>query len=190
MGAFEHMMTLVSFVLALAIAHLLIGVVEIVRAGSRVRHSWVHAGWMAYGFLMPVGWWVGLWDLHVVARWSTWSVLLNLLGTTTCYLFVAFVCPKISETGPVDLGAFHDANRRRYLGFGIANSLFSVCVSLLYSGLYDVPGQVLQAIDFGAGLAALVLAYVFPNVWVQRAMVVVALASVAFFFAVGDPVLS
>jgi hypothetical protein len=48
----------------------------------------------------------------------------------------------------------------------------------------------LQAIDFGAGLAALVLAYVFPNIWVQRAMVVVALASVAFFFAVGDPVLS
>jgi hypothetical protein len=117
-------------------------------------------------------------------------VLLNVVAATTCYLSVAFVCPKIPDTGTIDLEAFHNANRRRYLGFGILSSLFSIGISLLYGGLFNVPGQVVEAIGLGMGLAAVAIAYVFSNIWVQRVMVVVALASVAFFFAVGDPMLS
>ena len=190
MAAFEHMMTLVSFVLALAIAHLLISVVELVRAGDRVRHFWVHASWMAYGFLMAIAWWIGLWDLHVIPRWTTWSVLFNVLAVTTSYLFVAFVCPKVPEAGTLDLEAFHNANRRRYLGVAFVGSVLSGATALIYGWLYNVPGQDIEIVGVGVGLVTLLIAYVFANVWVQRIMVVVTLASLIFFFAVGDPVLT
>ena len=46
-AAFQHMVTLLSFVLALGVSHQLLTIVEMVRAGQRVKFSWVHAVWMA-----------------------------------------------------------------------------------------------------------------------------------------------
>jgi hypothetical protein len=42
-GAFEHVILLLSFVYALAIAHLLTTVAGLVRGWERVRFSWPHA---------------------------------------------------------------------------------------------------------------------------------------------------
>jgi hypothetical protein len=41
--AFDYIITLLSFVYALAIAHLLATVAELVRARKRVRFSWLNA---------------------------------------------------------------------------------------------------------------------------------------------------
>jgi hypothetical protein len=43
MRAFDFVMTLYSFVYALGVAHILAAVGELIRAGQRVRFSWLSA---------------------------------------------------------------------------------------------------------------------------------------------------
>jgi hypothetical protein len=58
MSAFEHVMSLISFVFALAIAHLLTSAIAIFRAQPRVRFSFTHAVWMVVSLLQVMAWWL------------------------------------------------------------------------------------------------------------------------------------
>jgi len=64
MGAFDFVITLLSFVYALAITHILATVGDIIRAGKRVRFSWLNAAWMLSTLLIVVAFWLGLWDMR------------------------------------------------------------------------------------------------------------------------------
>ena len=77
MSAFQHMVTLLSFVLALGVAHQLLSIVQIVRAGPRVKLSFVHALWMMTAFLQVIGWWFGIWDLKDIKEWPFAAVMAN-----------------------------------------------------------------------------------------------------------------
>ena len=46
MRAFDFVITLYSFVYALAVAQILSTVGDMIRAGKRLRFSWINAGWM------------------------------------------------------------------------------------------------------------------------------------------------
>ena len=189
MGAFEHVMTLVSFVLALQITHLLITVVEIVRAGERVRLSWIHAGWMAVGLMNAVGWWIGLWDYHGIAEWPIGSVFYNLTAVLVGFLSVAFMCPKVPEEKPLDLWEFHLAHRKQYIGLVMVSTMLAVGEEFYYGNVYGVAAQNLQAFISLAFLPFELAGFLSPNIWVQRVSVVVALLGSVAFFVFGEPVL-
>jgi hypothetical protein len=70
MSAFEHVMSLISFVFALAIAHLLTCAVAIFRARSRVRLSFTHAAWMIVSLLQVMSWWLAFWDFRLMKSWD------------------------------------------------------------------------------------------------------------------------
>ena len=61
MQAFDYVITLMSFVYALAIAHVLATAGDIIGAWSRVRFSWLNAAWMLFELLAILAWWIGLW---------------------------------------------------------------------------------------------------------------------------------
>ena len=65
MRAFDFVMTLYSFVYALAVAQILSTVGDMIRAGKRLRFSWLNAGWMLNILLTIVAWWLSLWDLRL-----------------------------------------------------------------------------------------------------------------------------
>jgi len=188
-GAFQHMVTLLSFVLALGVSHQLFTVVELVRAGSRVRWSWVHALWMLNSFLAVIAWWFGVWDFHDIQEWPVLSVLLNFAAVLCVFLAIAFVCPRIPESGSIDLRQFHDLHSKKYIGFTVGEVVLGAGEALYYGNVYRVPGQNLQAAIIGfMGLAALVAFFVSRPVVQRIAAVAAVAASVAFLF-VGDPVL-
>jgi hypothetical protein len=188
-GAFQHMVTLLSFVLALGVSHQLFTVVEMVRAGSRVRWSWVHALWMLNSFLQVIAWWFGIWDFHNIQEWPILSVLLNLAAVLCVFLAIAFVCPRIPESGSIDLREFHKVHGKKYIGFTIGQIVLAIGEALYYGNVYNVPGQNLQAAIIGfIGLAALVALFVSRPMVQRIAVVAIVAASVVFLF-VGDPVL-
>ena len=189
MGAFEHVMTLISFVLALQITHLLITVVEIVRAGERVRLSWIHAGWMAVGLLNAAGWWIGLWDYHGIAQWPITSIFYNLAAVLTSFLSVAFTCPRISENTTLDLWEFHLAHRKQYIGFATITSALALGEELYYGNVYGVAGQYLQAFITLPMVIFELTGILSPNIWVQRISIVGTLLCSFAFFAFCEPVL-
>lgn len=189
-AAFQHMVTLLSFVLAIGVSHQLFTAVEIVRAKARVTFSWVHAIWMANCFLAVIAWWIGIWDFHAIAVWPVASVLYNLAAVLCVFLSIAFVCPRISETETLDLWEFHLAHRKQYIGFTIAEVVIGIGDSLYYGNFYGVSRQGLQAlILLTMGVVAAIGLFT-PNARVQFWVAVgVAVLNFVFLF-VGDPVLA
>jgi hypothetical protein len=188
-AAFQHMVTLLSFVLALGVSHQLLTVVEIVRAGPRVKLSFVHALWMVNGFLAVVLWWTGIWDLRSIRDWPVISVLPNFGGAVCVFLSIAFACPRIPEDGAIDLAAFHDKHRRKYAAFFLVSTIIAIADSLYYGDVLNVPGQNLEAgILLFMALAALAAIFL-SNPTVQRLAAIASVAGSTLFLLIGDPVL-
>ena len=107
MRAFDFVITLYSFVYALGVAQILATVGDIVRAGKRVRFSWLNAGWMLNIFLAIVAWWLSLWDLRATTSWTMPTVLVLFAVACLLYLLARLVCAPIPQDGPVDLQQYH-----------------------------------------------------------------------------------
>jgi len=189
MSAFQHMVTLLSFVLALAVAHQLLSIVEIVRAGQRVSLSAVHALWMVNAFLQVIGWWFGIWDLRDVKDWPFVSVMANFAAVVCVFLAIAFVCPRIPESGKFDLWKFHLQNRRRYALFIAVTNALAIAVSLYYGSAYGVPGQTLEAAFMALILLGALAAMAFSSTSAQWLSAFASLGGTILFFVVADPIL-
>jgi hypothetical protein len=112
MGAFEHVISLLSFVFALAITHLLLTVAGFVRGWERVRFSWPYGLWLLNGLITTLANWISFWDMHTLPVWSIGTILFAFLLAFVTYLQVALVCPEIPAEGPIDLGRFHEEQSR------------------------------------------------------------------------------
>ena len=132
MHAFDYVMTLMSFVYALAIAHLLATIGDIIGAWSRVRFSFINAAWMMFSLLGVIAWWVGLWDPDRTGAWQMGQLAVFFVLACILYLQMRLVCARIPLEGPVDLAAFHAQEGRKYLtGYAVLTA-FTLAVNLIY----------------------------------------------------------
>jgi hypothetical protein len=115
MHAFEFAVLLLSFVYALAITHILAVAGDIMRAGARVRFSWLNMAWMFLALVCILAWWVGLWDLRTRGLWTMPVIWLFFLSAAAQYLLARLVCAHIPSDGTVDLVAFHANEGWKYL---------------------------------------------------------------------------
>jgi hypothetical protein len=107
MRAFDFVMTLYSFVYALGVAQILATVGDMVRAGKRLRFSWLNAGWMLNILLAIVAWWLSLWDLRSEQSWPMTTVLVFFAVACLLYLLARLVSAQIPTEGVVDLTLYH-----------------------------------------------------------------------------------
>jgi hypothetical protein len=138
MGAFEHVISLLSFVYALAIAHLLTTVARLIANRERVRFSWLHAYWMANAMLVLVVDWISFWDMRKISSWSMVSIGLVLAGSFADYLQAALVCPDLPSEGPIDLTVFHDKQSRRYISAFVGAGVMGLILNSYYSSNFNV----------------------------------------------------
>jgi hypothetical protein len=116
MTIFEHLSVLLSLILSLGIASLLLGVARLCQEWRRVTFSWPHALWTLAIFLAQILFWLFAFSFHTFAKTSVIGLAVPLVMVTAVFLQGALVTPAIPETGPINLGAFHDAHRFQYLG--------------------------------------------------------------------------
>ena len=107
MRAFDFVITLYSFVYALAVAQILSTVGDMIRAGKRLSFSWINAGWMLNVLLAIVAWWLSLWDLRTEQRWGMAIVLVFFTVACLLYVLARMVSAPIPAEGPVDLQLYH-----------------------------------------------------------------------------------
>ncbi|HEY1613042.1 MAG TPA: hypothetical protein VGF97_05020 [Rhizomicrobium sp.] len=138
MGAFEHVISLLSFVYALAIAHLLGTVARLIGARERVRFSWFHAYWMLNALIALVVDWVSWWDVHSLPSWPVLSIFVALAQACVDFLQAALTCPEISPEGEIDLVAFHQTRARRYIGAFAAMAIMAFLSNLYFGGIYNI----------------------------------------------------
>src|SRR5262245_31498866 len=129
MHAFDYLVTLFSFVFALAIAHVLATVGDMVVASRRLTFSWLNAGWMLTVLLAVIAWWLGIWDLRRQQSWPTPTIAFFFTAACGLYVLARIACPRIPVEGPVDLRDFHRTEGPKYMiGFG-AFSVFTIATN-------------------------------------------------------------
>ena len=116
MRAFDFVMTLYSFVYALGVAQILTTVGDMIRAGNRIRFSWLNAGWMLNILLAIVAWWLSLWDLSADVSWPMSNVLVFFVVACLLYVLARMVSAPIATEGVVDLQRYHLEEGRKYAG--------------------------------------------------------------------------
>ena len=115
MSTFEFVSVLLSIVISLAIAHLLTGVAQALKA-RKVRFQWVLAGWWLFVFMLCVDYWFSVWRLRDAPVWSLGFVLTWLGLAAITYITAWLVVPDTDAEGTMDFHAHSETNRRKYLG--------------------------------------------------------------------------
>jgi hypothetical protein len=183
MGAFEHIIALLSFIYALAITHLLSGMVALIRADKRVKFSWIYAFWLLNAFIAIVANWVSFWDLHALPSWPMTSIVFILLMGIANYMQVALVSPEVPKEGPVDLQAFHAEQGRRYIGAFLVLSVLALLFNLAFG---TAPGAAELIAQNAAVIPMIVLSLAAMFIrarWVQTLVPVLLTADWIYYFA-------
>ena len=115
MSAFEFVFGLVSIVTSLALTHLLVGFVGLLRNADRVQFSALFSLWGWAAFASTIGNWAAFWGMRTLPSWPAWTVLLTVATMICQYVFCAFVTPATPAEAEIDLVAFHHREHRRYI---------------------------------------------------------------------------
>jgi hypothetical protein len=183
MGAFEHVISLLSFVFALAITHLLLTVAGFVRSWERVRFSWPQTLWLLNGLITTLANWISYWDMRTLTAWSIGTILFTFALAMATYLQVALVCPEIPADGPIDLQSFHDAQSRRYIGAFAATGVLALIGNVVLGDGMNVGEWSRQNLAVVPMLAVTLPALFWRNRWVQLASPMALMAIWVFYFA-------
>ena len=186
MGAFEHVMSLIAIVFALAVTHLLTCGIAIFRAGSRVRLSFTHAAWMASSLVMVLAWWLALWDFRLMKSFDVGFVIFTLSGAILIYVYTGLVCPEVPSEGTLDLGDFHRAHGRQYIACFLVLNLVGLVYSAVYGYFYDVPEQYAQVAIILLFLAISFAALLWRNDRLQTICASLLLAAYPVYFYIGQ----
>ena len=120
MSAFELVVTLLSFVFALALAHLLTRAGEMIVARRRVRMSGLLVLAMVNAALLVYENWLSLWDLRATTSWDIGSITAQFLTAVSQYLICVVVGPRLPEEGTLDMEAFYSDQRLFIWGLFLA----------------------------------------------------------------------
>lgn len=184
MHAYDFILILFSFVYAAAVTQLLSTAGEIIIASRRIRLSWLSAGWMLAALLFTCAWWIGLWDLHVVARWDVGSIAFYFLVAAGIYLLARLVSPRIPDEHALDLHAFHAEQGRKYLVAYAVLSWVTVGVNAVLGQANGIAQWSEQNTVIVPMAVATSLAAIFIRVaWVQYLALAIQIAGWVVYFA-------
>jgi hypothetical protein len=181
MRAFDFVITLYSFVYALGVAEILSTAGDMIRAGRRLRFSWLNAGWMLNILLAIVAWWLSLWDLRAEANWPMATVLVFFVVACLLYVLARMVSAPIAEAGPVDLRRYHEEEGRKYAGLFAVECAITVGTVFLYGAT----SQNWIATNWATlpTMAASIAAACTSNRWVHSIAIAVILLLWVWYFA-------
>ena len=159
MTAFEHLVTLLSFVYALALTHLLARVIALFDARARVRYSGLQAFMAVNAILYVFVNWISIWQLHTVSVWDFISIMANFALGIILFFTCAIAAPHPTE-GLIDLEAYYQHARKPYYWLIVGGLVVTELTNLDFLKTTD-PTQLWSwtlAVVTGAVPAALALA--------------------------------
>jgi len=179
---FEFVFALYSIIISLGITHLLAGFIDLRRA-TRVQISLPHLLWAGVAFTISIGNWASMWELRLMESWPAWTMLLMIATALAQYVFCAFVTPDTNPGGEVDLVAFHERERRRYIAVFLIFSMFSMSFNIAF-GVSDLYADWLRDVLISMpAIGAGVLAFFVKARWAQTGAAAL-LFGLALFFLV------
>jgi hypothetical protein len=189
MGAFDHIILLLSFVYALAIAHLLATTAQLIRESERVRFSGLVAFWMVNSLASIMANWISFWDMRGLPSWSVGTILFTFVIAFTNYLAAALACPEVVRGEPLDLVDFARRQRPRYVGAFLAIVVVALAANWVYGSMYGMVTWDLANLAVLPMLALTVAALIWPQRWVQWTVAgLMTVIWVVYFVVVQPPI--
>lgn len=167
MDKFDFVLILLSFVFAMAMAHLLAGVGALVSARERVRFSPLLTLMILNALLQVFVDWLALWDLRDLAVWDLFTVAIIFSYPVVIYFICVAAVPAEPQERPIDMEAFYWKTRRLYYG------LFSLLLLIFMGGSWvllrtSTPELALQqSLSNVPFLLLCLLAMLVPARWAQ-----------------------
>lgn len=189
MSVFEYVNILISILFSIVFAHMLQSIAELVKAGDRVRFSWLHATWMSSVFVCVLANWISVWALRDLPRWTNGYLLFLTVAIFIQYIAAALISPSVAAEGPVDLNVFHRIQGPRYLAaFGLLNGI-SIPLNVVTAHLFGVTGWGWQNLAQGpAALLTFGAIFVRSPRWQWLPAVAVLALSCFYLFGLVDPI--
>lgn len=158
MSGFEHLLTLVSFVLALSMTTILKFVAALYRRRAAARLSAPHALWTATIFFNQIAFWLGAYNFSAMTT-ATYVIIAFVIGQPVL-LFLQSGLVVAGDDGPIDLRAHHASNGRAYMGLCLAaaasETLFMAAMAPHNGGADLATYFVVQGLAAAATLAAMI----------------------------------
>lgn len=128
MSLFEFISSMISVLIALAVAQQLISVGRLAQNHRRVRAYWPHTLWNVAIFLLAFLHWWSLWDFRDLA-WNSAMFFYSLLGPLLLFFAVTLLSPEVRPAGPgddeaIDLEAHYQDMRVLFLSVLLAAVAF------------------------------------------------------------------
>lgn len=136
MGAFEIIVTLLSFVYALALTQVLGSVNTMLLARDRVKFSLVQALWMAAAVLLLFNNWLSLIGLGGI-DWTTALAAEAFLFAIVQYAACGLVAPRPGPGGRIDMEAHHRRHGVMFKTAFVILALMAMFNNVRHAGLYD-----------------------------------------------------
>jgi hypothetical protein len=180
MSAFEYVIVMVSVVLSLGVAHSLAGFATLLQGSHRVRWSLTHGIWWAVIFSCNLDLWLSLWTVRGQQIWPLGAWLSAFGAACLVYLANYLASPRpAAGDAVIDLWAFHQANRKRYLTAQLGYLLVGMALN---ATLLPQEFKLANLTTAGPALLGILLAIFIPNRWVQRLIAVVMLGLIAAYY--------
>lgn len=167
MTAFEIVFTLMTMITSLALAHLLNGLVVVIRNSGRVQFSLLHGTWAWIALAVLIANWASFWSMRDVETWPSLTVLLILATAIVQYLFCAFVTPELPVEGELNLFDFHSKTHRLYTLALMILLFLSLLLNLLLGGMEVYENWWHDSILTIAALLFSTISIFIGNYWVQ-----------------------
>lgn len=183
MTDFEFFIILLSFVVSLGVTTLLAGVARLVQESARVKFSWTYALWALAIFTLQITFWLKSYSYRDTYSLGVATALPPLVLAILAFFACGLATIRPAAEGRIDLGAFHQAQGRKYALAVAAFMLVSIVQSAIMDGLVPAGEAIpLDALVSGALGATMFAAAVFRRqAWVQiGAPLVFFIASLAY----------
>jgi hypothetical protein len=108
---FEHVTLLLSVIFALAMTQILWSATELVWERDKVRFYGLHAVWMVTALLGLLAYWLTIWDLTTVKRWTGFEIALQFFPAIIQYFACSLLSMKREAGDVIDMKAFYEKQR-------------------------------------------------------------------------------
>jgi len=108
---FEHVTILLSIIFALAMTHILASATELVWDRHKVRFYGLHAVWMTNALLGLLIYWLSIWELTAVKRWTGFEITFQFLPAIVQYFACSLLSMRREGDEIMDMKAFYEKQR-------------------------------------------------------------------------------
>jgi hypothetical protein len=129
---FEQITILLSFVFAVALAHLLSSTNDLILARGRLRFSGLLALWMVNALIGLMVNWLSIWQLHIIKTWTVADVLLQFTPAVLQYFACSLVSIRGKSGALLDMPAYYVAHRRAFTGAFAAMMIINLVQNFAY----------------------------------------------------------